>query len=202
MTAAARTVVFDIGNVLVRWDVHLAWLDDLGSREAVDAFLARVDFAARNLRADGGETFADLAAEIADPDDRARLAAYPGRHHLTIAEPIAGTWDILRGLKARGIATHAITNWSAETWPEGLRLHPELAALLDVIVVSGQERVLKPAPAIFATLCDRAGVAPGDCVFVDDSPRNVAGARAAGMDAIHFTTPEALHAALSDRGLA
>ncbi len=195
-------VVFDIGNVLVRWDVHLAWLDDLGSREAVDAFLARVDFAARNLRADAGEAFADLAAEIADPDDRARFAAYPARHHRTIAARIDGTWDILRGLRGRGIATHAITNWSAETWPEGLRMHPELDDLLGVIVVSGQERVLKPAPAIFATLCDRAGVAPGDCVFVDDSPKNVAGAQAAGMDAIHFTTPDALQIALAERGLA
>ena len=198
MTAA---VVFDIGNVLVRWDVRLAWLDDLGSPDAVDAFLARVDFTARNLRGDAGETFAALAREIDDPVDRALFASYPARHHLTIADKIAGTWDILHRLKSRGIATHAITNWSAETWPEGLRMHPELAQVMGVIVVSGHERVLKPDPAIFATLCARAGLAAADCVFIDDSAKNVAGAQAAGMDAIHFTTPAALDAALTGRGL-
>ncbi len=52
-----KAVVFDIGQVLVRWDPHLAYLDALGSREAAAAFLERVDFLARNLRADGGETF-------------------------------------------------------------------------------------------------------------------------------------------------
>jgi FMN phosphatase YigB (HAD superfamily) len=194
-------VVFDIGNVLVRWDVHLAWLDDLGSREAVDAFLSRVDFTARNLRGDAGETFAVMAQEIDDPADRALFADYPARHHRTIADKIAGTWDILYRLQARGIATHAITNWSAETWPEGLRMHPELAQVMGVIVVSGHEQVLKPDAAIFATLCARAGVAPADCVFIDDSARNVAGAQAAGMDAIHFTTLAALDAALTGRGL-
>jgi 2-haloacid dehalogenase len=61
--------------------------------------------------------------------------------------------------------------------------------------------LLKPDPRIFALLCDRAGVAAADCVFIDDSPNNVAGARAAGMDAIHFTDPAALAAALAERGL-
>jgi 2-haloacid dehalogenase len=61
--------------------------------------------------------------------------------------------------------------------------------------------VAKPDAAIFALLCERAGVAPDACVFIDDSEKNVAGARAFGMDAIHFTTPEALEAALIERGL-
>ncbi|MEO0654492.1 MAG: HAD-IA family hydrolase, partial [Pseudomonadota bacterium] len=44
------------------------------------------------------------------------------------------------------------------------------------------------------------GVAPADCVFIDDSPKNVDGAKAAGMDAIHFTDAAALEAALTERG--
>jgi len=70
-----------------------------------------------------------------------------------------------------------------------------------VTVVSGQDRVLKPQPGIFALLCERASLAPVDCLFIDDSAQNVAGARAFGMDAIHFTTPEALEAALIARGI-
>lgn len=194
-------IVFDIGNVLVNWEPHLAFLADLGDRAAVEAFFARIDFHALNLRADGGESFADLAREIADPADAALLAGYVGRYRLAVPQAIEGTWALMDRLRARGHAIHAITNWSAETWPEGVAAHPRLATAFGVIIVSGRERMLKPDPRIFALLCARAEVSAGDCVFIDDSEKNVGGARVAGMDAIHFTTPAALADALTARGL-
>jgi len=60
---------------------------------------------------------------------------------------------------------------------------------------------MKPDARIFHLLCERAGVTPQDCVFVDDGLHNVDGARAVGMDGIHFTGAPALEAALQDRGL-
>ncbi len=194
-------VVFDIGGVLVDWQPHLAWLDEMGSRDAVEAFMARIDFRALNLRADAGERFADLAANLPDPEDARRLAAYVEAYPKTVEHRIEGTWDILDRLRAQGTPVHAITNWSAETWPRGLLAQPRLAEVFGVTVVSGQEGMIKPDPRIFRLLCTRAGVAPQDCVFIDDGPHNVDGARAAGMDGIHFTGPDALAAALSDRGL-
>ncbi len=194
-------IVFDIGNVLIRWDPHLAFLPDLGSRAAVDAFLTRIAFHDLNLRADAGEPFADLAATIPDPADRARFARYPDHYPATLPEAIEGTWAVLDRLRTRGHAIHAITNWSAETWPLGVAAHPRLGRAFGVTVVSGLERVLKPDPRIFAILCDRAGLAPAEAVFIDDTARNVEGARAFGMDAIHFTGPPALEAALAARRL-
>jgi FMN phosphatase YigB (HAD superfamily) len=196
-----RHVVFDIGNVLVRWDPHRAFLPELGSREAVEAFLARIGFAALNLRADAGARFADLAQEIAEPGDRALFLRYLSRYALTIEEAIEGTWALLGQVGARGHGVHAITNWSAETWPAGLAAHPRLGTAFGVTIVSGREGLVKPDPAIFALLCRRAGCAPGDCLFVDDSAANVEGARTAGMDAVRFTDAPALRAALQDRGL-
>ncbi|MGH1416173.1 MAG: HAD family hydrolase [Pelagimonas sp.] len=194
-------VVFDLGGVLIDWQKHLAWIDDLGSREAVDAFLARVDFSAKNLRGDGGALFSELAEELDDAEDRALLANYPSRFDRTIQGKIAGTWDILHRLKTASVPLHAISNWSAETWPVAVKTHPELGQVFGVTVISGEERMLKPQREIFDTLCQRANVAAHDCVFIDDSPKNVVGAKAAGMDAIQFTDPEALESALQDRGL-
>lgn len=194
-------VVFDIGNVLVRWDPVPAFERELGSRAAVEAFLARVDFPARNLRADRGERFGALAQEIADPEDRHLFAAYPDRFARTVKEPIEGTWDLLHRLKKRGCAVHAITNWSTETWPIGLTMHPRLGDVFGVTVVSGHERVTKPERAIFDIFCARAGLAPQECLFIDDRVANVEGARAAGLAAHHFTTPEALEGGLTERGL-
>ncbi|MFL2778875.1 MAG: HAD family hydrolase [Paracoccus marcusii] len=196
-----KAIVFDIGNVLVRWDPVAAFLPLLGDRASVLAFLDRVDFATLNQRADGGACFDDLAEAIADPRDRAAFLAYRAGHAAAIREPIEGTWVLLDRLRARGHAVHAITNWSAQTWPIGLATHPRLATAFGVTIVSGIEGVLKPDPRIFATLCDRAGVAPDQCLFIDDSPRNVAGARDAGMAAHHFTDPAALEDDLIRRGL-
>lgn len=200
-----RNIIFDIGNVLVKWDPVEAFLDDLGSREAVAAFMDRTGFHALNLRADQGETFTDLAQTLADPEDRALIAGYVGNFGLTIRETIPATWAILDRLRADGHAIHAITNWSAETWPIGLATHPRLANAFGVTVVSGQEGLLKPDARIFGLLCERANADPATCLFIDDSEKNVIGARAAGIDAIHFTGhftgPAALEQALTDRGL-
>lgn len=196
-----KAVVFDIGNVLVRWDARQAFAARLGGAAQAASFLERIDFAALNLRADGGETFAELARDIPDPQDRAMLESYPQFFAQTIAEPIEGSWDLLERLRDRGLALHAITNWSAETWPVGVRVHPRLGTAFDTLIVSGRERMLKPDPRIFALLCDRAQVAPQNCLFIDDSPKNIAGARDFGMQAEIFTTPETLEGALIARGL-
>ncbi len=194
-------IVFDIGQVLIRWDPHLAFLADFGDRAAVDAFFARTDFYARNLRADGGKAFADLAAELEDPADAALLVAYVDCYALTMPEAIEGTWVLMDRLRTNGHAIHAITNWSAETWPVGVAAHPRLGTSFGVTIVSGAECMLKPEARIFTLLCDRAGVVPQECLFIDDSEKNVLGAKAVGMDAIHFTNPDALEAALAERGL-
>lgn len=58
---------------------------------------------------------------------------------------------------------------------------------LDGLVVSGKERLMKPGTAIFRLLCDRYGLDPATCVFVDDNPDNCEAARVAGMTAFHYT---------------
>lgn len=196
-----KAIVFDIGHVLIRWDPVPPFLPALGTEDAVHAFLKRVDFDSRNLRADGGARFADLAAELPDPADREVLGLYLTNFAASLIAPIEGTWALMDRLREGGHPIHAITNWSAETWPEGIRAHPRLGTSFGTVVVSGQVHMLKPDPAIFRLFCDRAGLAPEDCLFIDDKAENCAGAESIGMEAIHFTTPGALEADLKARGL-
>lgn len=196
-----RAVVFDLGGVLVDWQPHLAWLDHFGSEAATRAFMERIDFMARNLRCDAGEAFADVAAELPDPEDARLLAEYVARYQKTVQGRVAGSWDILHALRANGTPLHAITNWSAETWVEGVQVQPELLEVFQTIIVSGQEGIIKPDPAIFSLFCTRAGLAAQDCIFIDDGLHNVEAARACGFDGIHFTGADDLHRALSARGL-
>ncbi|CUH84353.1 HAD family hydrolase [Thalassovita mediterranea] len=201
LDATPTVVVFDISKVLVDWQPELAWADHFDDVTDIHAFMERVDFYDRNLRGDNGETFVDMAQELDDPADQKRLADYVPNYAKTVQNAVPGTWEILDDLKSRGVPVHAITNWSAETWPEGLKAHPRLAEVFGTLVVSGREGVIKPDRRIFDILCERANVAPEDCVFIDDSPKNVDGARAAGWDAIHFTGADALRTALEQRGL-
>lgn len=194
------TVVFDIGGVLVDWQPHLAFVDDLGEAGA-KAFLDRIGFEKINFACDAGARFSDACKEVADSADAALLGTYVARYARTVPDRIAGTWDILYALRDAGIALHAITNWSAETWPEGLKAHPELGGVFGTTVVSGQVGIVKPSTEIYRLLCARAGVRPDQCVFIDDGPHNCLGAKAAGMDAIHFTGADDLRARLRDRGL-
>ncbi|MBB1497705.1 HAD family phosphatase [Paracoccus sp. MC1862] len=196
-------IVFDIGNVLVRWNLNAAFADHFDSPELIDAYLDEVGFHDWNRLQDGGRSWAEASADLrARHGERAHPATdYPSRHAETIAEPIEGTWALVDRLAARGHVLYAITNWSDETWPDAQRLHPRLTQVFRDVVVSGQEKLLKPDAAIFRVLCARNGLDPADCLFIDDSPANAAGARAFGMEAVVFTTPEGLETDLSERGL-
>lgn len=198
-----KSVIFDLGMVLIEWDPALAFADVFTTRAAAEDWLDQIDFHAWNRLQDGGRSFADgMAAAraqhgaLADP-----LQDYLAAFHLTIEKPVPGSWEILEALMARDVPLYAITNWSAETWPEAQAVYPRLGQVFRDVVVSGQVAELKPAPAIYRLLLDRNGLAPQDCVFIDDSAANVEGARKLGIDAIHFTDAAALAQALTARGL-
>lgn len=196
-------IVFDVGNVLIRWAPERAVAHVYPDPAEGLAWLHRVGFFAWNVVQDGGRGFAEGLAviEAEHPGAAAVLAAYPERFGLTIEEAIEGTWDLVERLRSRGHRLLAITNFAAYTWPVALDLHPRLASAFEDVVVSGHEKLLKPEAAIYRLLLARNGLSADDCLFIDDSAANVAGARAVGMQAHHFITPAALEQDLLSRRL-
>ena len=69
---------------------------------------------------------------------------------------------------------------------------PDQTLAFDGGLVSGEEKLMKPDPAIYRRLCERYGVDPAKAVFIDDSLANVEGARRIGMHALHFSSVERL----------
>ena len=187
-------IVFDIGNVLIQWDERAAFRDAFADDAAIDRFFAEVDFYAWNAEQDRGRSRADALA--AAPEQAELLDRIFERFAETIQHKVKGSWEVLNDLKARGHRVFGLTNWGAETWPVANDVHAELRDAFEDVVVSGHEKLIKPDRRIYEVLTARNDLVPGECLFIDDSPKNVDGAREAGWQALHFTGADALRAEL------
>ena len=202
MRGDVSVVVFDLGNVLITWDRRLLYRSMFATEAELDRFLADVYSMEANESFDRGQPLDAFTAELAaaHPTYAREVLALRDRWIETIGPVIDGTVVLLRELVERGVRCVALSNWNAETFAL-VEPHHEFFGWFDGIVISGREGVCKPAPEIFERCAARYGFRPADALFVDDAPANVAGARAVDMDAVLFTTPDALRADLTARGL-
>jgi 2-haloacid dehalogenase len=200
---STTAIIYDIGNVLIRWDVRLLYRQLLPDEAAIDAFLAETGFHAWNLELDRGLPWNEaVAAQTAlFPDHATLITAFHHRWHDTVPGPVEGAPELLADLAAAGIPLYAITNFSSEKLAETMRRFPFLANAFRDVVVSGDEGVLKPDPEIYRRCLARNGIAAERAIFIDDSLPNIAAAAALGIDAIPFTTTAALRDQLARRGL-
>jgi len=203
MMTKPSTVVFDIGQVLIEWDPRHLYRELFdGYEDLMEDFLDNVCTPAWNLEQDRGrpwdEAVAVLTAEF--PDCRELIRAYHERWEEMVPGPMAGTPEILMELKQRGTPLYSITNFSSEKLALTRRRF-DFLNVFDGIIVSGDEGLVKPDPAIFQLLLDRYGLSAADCCFIDDSPANVEAARAIGMTAHRFSGAASLRAELEELGL-
>jgi 2-haloacid dehalogenase len=199
----ATAVVFDVGNVLYGWDPDGFLVRQIADDEARARFIEDVDLYAWHDSLDGGRPYAEAAAELNEtfPQYAALIAAWSERFGETITGPVPGVHDIVAELDARGVPLFAITNFSADFWaPFAAREHAFFARFRD-IVVSGEEKLLKPDPAIYYRALDRFRLRPAEALFIDDRAINVDGALGVGMQAHLFTDAAGLRARLVAEGL-
>lgn len=200
------TVVFDVGNVLIRWDPRNLYRkmipESFADEAAMERFLAEVCTPDWNLEQDRGRSWAEAVAErtARHPDHAELIRAFDERWMEMVPGAIESSVAVLRDLKAAGAPVYAITNFSAEKWDETIARF-DFFALFDGIIVSAHERLVKPDAAIYRLCFERFGITPSRAVFIDDSAVNVAGSEATGMRAIRFHQGVDLRAALMSLGL-
>jgi 2-haloacid dehalogenase len=201
---APRSVaIFDLGGVLLEWNPrHLYRKLFGGDNDAMERFLATVCTTEWNERQDAGRTFFEGTKALM-PDhanQRDLIEAFGARFGEMIPGAVDGAVEVLAELKARGVPTYAISNWSAETFPPQRARFPFLS-WFDGIVISGMEGVIKPDPRIFRILFERYDIGPETAVFIDDVERNAAAATVLGLHGIHFRSPEQLRRELAAVGI-
>lgn len=198
-----RAIIFDFGNVLVRWNPHAVFAPFFGGNtSAVDAFMSEINFHDWNLAQDAGRPFrkgvALLSAQF--PHYAHIIRAYDEQWEASISGAIEGSVTIAHQLRQSGFPLYGLTNFSAEKFP----LMRQRFAFLDWfedIVVSGETGMVKPQPEIYYYTLRRIGYPPEACLFVDDSLANIQTARQIGLCTIQFQSPQQLEADLKQKGI-
>lgn len=197
-----RNIVFDVGGVLLRFDGFLfarRYAQDDADARLLDAAL----FSSPSWSLLDAGTISETTMERVAADtlpERLRPVLHEcfadWHNHLPV---IAGTNELAVRLHEAGYGCYILSNAGTRFWRQKDRI-PSLPCM-DGWIASAFERLMKPDPAIYLTLCERYGLRPEECLFVDDSAANVRGAEVAGMRAHLFAGADELERHLGELGL-
>ena len=197
-----RNVAFDVGRVLFRWDMACLYGKLVDDPAELDYILSHVVTEEWHFEHDAGRELGELVAErkLLFPEHIALIDAYAGRFLETIPGPVPGSHELVEELDERGVPLFAITNFADQFWAEFRPAQTVFDRFRD-IVVSGVEKLAKPAPEIFELAARRFGIDPAETLFIDDNDANVAAAERLGWQVHHFRDASTLRDDLTRRGL-
>ncbi len=198
-----RNIVFDMGNVLQGWQPSAFALKAAGNEE--DARLLAAALFERPEWAMGDEGTVSREEIL-----RLALLSLPERLHGALRyleenwplwmPEIAGAADFVRRVKTAGLGAYVLSNANTR-FPRAVERR-EAFLLMDGMLFSAHDRLVKPDPAIYRLFCSRFSLSPEECFFIDDLPQNVAGARSVGMRGMVFEGSfDAVAAALDELGV-
>jgi 2-haloacid dehalogenase len=202
-SGAIDTVIFDLGNVLINWDPRHLYRKLFGEDiEGMERFLANVCHPHWNELQDAGRTWEEGIQEAVAlyPEHEELIRAFRDRWEEMLGGAISESVAVLADLRSNGTRLFALTNWSRETFPIALQRY-EFLSWFQGILVSGEEGLIKPDPAIFRLLLSRFDIDIARAVFIDDNLRNVEGARQVGLHALHFSDAQRMRVDLRALGL-
>jgi len=178
-------LIFDIGNVICRWDpeglVRGVFSRPEQQHAALHGIIGHRDWHELDRGAITLEQAIDNASlRTSLPLDRIRALFEQTPPSLT---PIASMVDLIRTLAYQGQSLYVLSNMQAHTW-KYIEDRYDFWPLFRGIVISCQVRMIKPEPEIYRYITREYGLVPEDTLFLDDMEINVGAARAEGLDAI------------------
>ena len=200
---AIRHIVFDIGRVLLHYDPDLAFLEIIPDGEERRWFFDNVCTHDWNIEQDRGRSWAEAEEDAIGrhPEYEDKIRAFRANWHAMVPHAYEGSVVLLRGLISDGHDVTMLTNFAADTFQEARGRFDFLNEARGV-TVSAEIGLLKPDAEIYHTHVEQFSLQPAATLFIDDSPANVEGARAAGWNAVLFTDPETLRQDLKNHAIA
>jgi len=181
-------VVFDVGNVLVRWDPRNLYRRMGYPDTKTTSILAEIGLLEINHRVlDAGGAFPPTLDALVGqfPQHTEFIRAFDTRWVELLSGAIGASLDVMQALKRNGVPIYALSNYNREKFDIARSLFPFLNDF-DELVLSGDVGLVKPDAAIFEVLIRRCNLDVSRTVFIDDSADNVATADRLGFATIHF----------------
>jgi len=188
-----RHIVFDIGRVLIHYDPELPYRRLIEDETRRKWFLETVCTGDWNIEQDRGRSWADAEALLIDvhPEEAELIRAFRANWHEMVPHAYEDSVAIMESLIDGGHDVTMLTNFAADTFAEARTRFPFLNRPRGV-TVSGEVKLLKPDRAIYELHASNFDLDPAATLFIDDSEKNVEGARTAGWQAVHFNGAEKL----------
>ncbi len=196
-------ILWDIGNTLVDWNPEYLYRKLIPGAQERAGFLASVCTSAWHSEHDRGVPMAENRRALIDahPHYEDLIIAWDTRWDEMFDGYVEGMEGVIDAIARHELAQHALSNMPAEKWPWVRAHYPDLARL-EIAVISGEEGVIKPDPAIYVIARARLATPADQTLFIDDRLDNIEAARAAGFMGHHFRNAASLKADLTARGLA
>ncbi|MEM7766081.1 MAG: HAD family phosphatase [Pseudomonadota bacterium] len=198
-----RTVLFDLGNVVVDWEPVRLYRQVFETEAEAEHFCREVCTMEWHLAHDLGVPMADNRQALIDqyPGHAEAITAWDTRWMEMFHGYVPGVPTLMARLEERGVPLFGLSNMPAEKAGETFDAFPIIHLLRDV-VVSGAEKVAKPDRRIYEiTHARMAAPAPSDVLFIDDRQDNIDAAEAFGFRGHLFTGAAGLEAALERHGV-
>ena len=200
------TIVFDFGNVIAHFDYKIA-VGRIGRplglsgaelmEKAMGIGFHPLLIDLESGRMDETTFFIELKTRLELPQPVAEIAA-DWADIFTANKPVHG---LAHQLKDAGYALVLGSNTNAVHARQFRQQFAELLDRFDGLVMSHEVGAMKPAKPFYERCHNVAGARPDECIFIDDMPENVAGARAAGLHALHYTDTDLLLNQLGELGI-
>jgi 2-haloacid dehalogenase len=197
-----RHIVFDIGKVLVHYDPDLPFSRLIPDEAERKWFFDNVCTSAWNIEQDRGRTWEEAEAELlaVHPDHSENIRNFRRYWHEMVPYAYDESVALMERLIDAGYDVTLLTNFAADTFIEARRRFPFLERPRGV-TVSGEVRAIKPDREIYEHHIKAFDLEPATTIFIDDSQKNVDGAKAAGWQAVLFTDAPTLESDLRQLGV-
>lgn len=188
-----RHIVFDIGKVLIHYDPDLPFSRLIPDPEERKWFFENVCTGEWNLEQDRGRTWEEAEALLIElhPAHEQNIRNFRRLWHEMVPHAYEDSVAIMEALIDAGRDVTMLTNFASDTFREATERFPFLKRPRGV-TVSADVRLIKPDVAIYRHHAQTFGLDPAASLFIDDSPKNVEGAKAAGWQAVQFTDAQTL----------
>ena len=195
-------IVFDIGKVLIHYDPDLPFSRLIPDEVERRWFFDNVCTSDWNIEQDRGRTWQEAEALLIaeHPAHEDNIRNFRRHWHEMVPHAYDGSVAIMEGLIAKGRDVTMLTNFAADTFTEARARFPFLDKPRGV-TVSGEVGLIKPDERIYRLHADTFGLTPATTLFIDDSAKNVEGAKGAGWNAVLFTGADRLAEDLREHGV-